>query len=400
MLKRPQPHTLKIWLGNLLLVLGAIFFAYLLVELLLFQHLLPRLPRGLYNHMIRELRPLGESSKQGLLPAPGYVGIAGDSYAQGKGNWFIDCGYDRNSKYAAAHVLHDLLRTDVLSFGRSGAGSVDGLLLEPLQILHFLRKHGFPLTDPGLLLLFFYEGNDVQNNLDFIGRWFPRYEDPKQLDNPAVFQQFLKKLVQNHADGNFRQRKDMPLFGNFILRSIRNVLRNSLTRKYIDVEPILTPGTSNKARIGDKTVSLPDRLQSPPLEVSPKKLTRALYVFEQSVRKLQQLLPNTRLMLVYIPSPLSCYELVSDHVSTYYGGEKPYPKDAVDSVGLAMRTRLRQFAATQHIPFVDSLPDMRLEAQKQPIHGPRDWDHFNRAGYERLGTLLARRIQSPDNTAP
>ena len=398
MSQRLRSKAVRTWLTNCALIIGAILFAYLLVELLLFQRLLPQLPPELFPHMIRELRPLGQSSKKGLVPEPGYIGIAGDSYAQGKGDWFIDAGYDRRAKFASAHVLHDLLRTDVLSFGRSGAGSIDGCLLEPIQILHFLRRHGLDIHDPGLMLLYFYEGNDVQNNLDFIQQWFARYQNPADLDNPLVFQRFLKELVKKYAAGNFREIKDRPLFGNLLLRSVRNVLRNSFTRKFIDKEPVLPSGSINKARIGGKTVALPDRLQAPPLEVSPKDLHTALYAFEQSVDMLQILLPRTQLMIVYIPSPLSCYDLASDQVSSYYAGETPYPAAAVESMGQTMRTRLRRYAASKDIPFVDALPNLRAEARKHPVHGPRDWDHFNRPGYECLGSLLAERIRDIENS--
>ncbi|WP_449242942.1 hypothetical protein, partial [Desulfovibrio sp.] len=83
---------------NLLLALTSVGLVYALVEFLLFPLLLPFLSPAAYHSFPRDMRLPGQTSKAGLLPRPGYLALAGDSYAQGKGDWFIDLGYDRASR--------------------------------------------------------------------------------------------------------------------------------------------------------------------------------------------------------------------------------------------------------------------------------------------------------------
>jgi hypothetical protein len=45
------------------------------------------------------------------------------------------------------------------------------------------------------------------------------------------------------------------------------------------------------------------------------------------------------------------------------------------------------------VDFVDATPALREAATASVIHGPHDWDHLNKIGYETLGTLVATRLQ-------
>ena len=56
-----------------------------------------------------------------------------------------------------------------MSFGRAGAGSFDGIWLEPVtQFLYINSVRGYKLSPPKHLLIFFYEGNDVYDNIQFL----------------------------------------------------------------------------------------------------------------------------------------------------------------------------------------------------------------------------------------
>jgi len=57
---------------------------------------------------------------------------------------------------------------------------------------------------------------------------------------------------------------------------------------------------------------------------------------------------------------------------------------------------VREAAVRQDTGFLDARPALRTAAAAQPIHGPIDWLHFNHAGYQVFGELLARRL--PDAT--
>ncbi len=386
-------RRLRRLLGNLLLVLAGLVVALLLLELVLCKPLLPHLPKAAYHHMIRELRALGQSSFAGRLPEPGFIALAGDSNAQGKGDWFIDQGYDRTQAYHSAHLLHELLETDVLSFGRSGAGSADGMLLEPLHIRAMLERYDMPLPRASVLLAMFYEGNDIENNLDFMRRWI--LPQPAS-DSPLTLQQVTRVLADiaaTHADGSPRQWNDMPVCSNFLLRSLRNTLRNSLTRKYIDVEPPVPAGAVNVARIAGRDVPLPDRLQSPPLQLNDSELDQGVLLLKASLSLLAKRLDPTPVVVVYVPAPLSCYELSSPEVSTYYGGETLYPAAQVGARSNELYAKVARAAAELGMRVIDTRPALRAAARREKVHGPRDWDHLNKAGYEALAAGVAEGLE-------
>jgi hypothetical protein len=59
-----------------------------------------------------------------------------------------------------------------------------------------------------------------------------------------------------------------------------------------------------------------------------------------------------------------------------------------------MRDTAARMSAAAHIDFVDATPALRAAGERHVIHGPEDWDHLNKGGYEVLGKLVAARVQS------
>ncbi|MCM0754783.1 SGNH/GDSL hydrolase family protein [Desulfovibrio aminophilus] len=365
---------------NLLLALTSVGLVYALVEFLLFPLLLPFLSPAAYHSFPRDMRLPGQTSKAGLLPRPGYLALAGDSYAQGKGDWFIDLGYDRASRFQAAHLLQDALGRDVVSFGRSGAGSVDGLILEPLQDLRAMRRRGLKIPDPGCLLLYFYEGNDLQNNGSFLRRYFDPFHPREDLRRPGVFRAFLDDMTTRFASGASTEPGDDLLFSNLVLRFLRDHVWYRLTRRVVDPDPPMPPGIVNAAVVGGRAVFLPDRLQAPPLDEPGA--DDSLFVFEQSVLYIRDALPKTRCVVVYVPSPLACYALSAARVRTYDRPDVDHTPAQVAAGSDQLAAHVRAFAEGNGLGFIDTRPEVRAAAARELLHGPRDWDHFNKAGYE------------------
>lgn len=374
-------------LTNLLLVLVSVGLVYGLAEFLVFPLVLPRLPGALFHYFPREVRLPGQTSKAGLLPAPGYLALAGDSYAQGKGDWFIDLGYDRTARFHTPHLLQDALGRDVVTFGRSGAGSVDGLALEPLEDLRALRRLGLAIPDPGCLLLFFYEGNDLSNNSIFLRDHFDRRHPRATLRQPGVFRAFLEETAAVHASGEPRDPGGSLLFGNLLLLSLRDQVWYRLTRNFSDPDPLPPAGTINAAVVGGTLRRLPDRLQGPPLDEPEGE--DALFVFEQSVLYIRDMLKDTRCVLVYVPAPLSCYAL-DGQAQTQGLPDRRFTPEQVLAGSRALAARIRDFAGRHGLDFIDTLPELRAAASQTLIHGPRDWDHFNKAGYEAFARAIAQ----------
>jgi lysophospholipase L1-like esterase len=90
--------------------------------------------------------------------------------------------------------------------------------------------------------------------------------------------------------------------------------------------------------------------------------------------------------VVYVPSPLSCYELEGEEVSvrSYLGRTSLQPARRVQERSREIRARVRALASAAQLGFVDPTDVLRSLARTTAIHGPGDWGHFNEKGYRCL----------------
>lgn len=381
---RYNPPMRKI-LINTLLVVVSVLVAYGAGEFL-FRLALPHLPRHYLHHQPREIRILAQNTKDGLTPSKDYVAIFGDSYGVGAGDWFIDNGYDRESDFQAAHVIRRLTGRDVVSFAKAGSGNYDGTAIFARNAFMWLRELGVGFPDPATGLIYFYAGNDLTDNERFIRRHYQPEWDMERMFDDGHFATFEAEMDRRYVRGEASRTQDMPLLGNFLSRTVEDMLyRIQKTREGHEGDD--STGEINRAVVGGVQVELPDVMEGPALHLDEQRTDRALRVFERACLKLRQTFPQTRLFIVYIPAPLSCYEFASEQV-TFDGGMHMYAPREVTARAEALRQRVRSFAQKEEFGFVDLLGPSRALAHRVLLHGPRDYSHYNRAGYE----LLAREV--------
>jgi hypothetical protein len=172
----------------------------------LFPKFMDKLPLRLYGLVDKNLRILAQSSKNTQFPKE-YIAITGDSYAVGAVDWSAEI--QRNSffgspDYSPAHLIHKKTGIDVVSFGRAGAGSFDGIWLEPVsQFLYINSVRDYRLSPPKNFLIFFYEGNDVYDNILFL------YQNLKRINNPSTLieltEQIELKKIQDFLNTEFEK---------------------------------------------------------------------------------------------------------------------------------------------------------------------------------------------------
>ena len=377
-------------LVNALLVVCSIALAWALAEFVLFKPLLRHIPAPLFNHMVREARVLGQSSKDGLVPGANYLGMSGDSYSQGLGDWFIESGYNRYAGFHSAHLLNDALGVDVVSFGRSGAGSVEGLVLEPLQDIRYLRRMGFDIAPPHCLLYYFYEGNDLGDNLKFLVRHFyPAGHTPEQVFDDAAFAAFLDGMVEEYSMGRARSFADGLPFSKFALQLLRDKLIDPLGPFFGQSGEPKPSGAVNRLRVGGQEQYAPNRMQSPGVGMTSRQVDEGVAVFRHALAYARRALPKTRIFVVYIPAPLSCYDIVSDSVHVNVGPKRMHPAGEVERMHLRIRDAVHEAVRAQDVDWIDATPRVRQACEERLLHGPVDWQHFNKTGYETLtGAIL------------
>ena len=167
------------------LALGTIAVTYLLLEFVGFRFFLPYLPLKLHGSLPKGIRILAQPSKRSMIPRE-YIALVGDSYARGDGDWLLDSNAGGNPGFHSANLIYQATGRDVVAFGAPGAGSLTGLVSAPIgQFRYINASWPHALTPPGVILVYFYSGNDFNNNLlDLKLRFHPSFPG-KEVERPG-----------------------------------------------------------------------------------------------------------------------------------------------------------------------------------------------------------------------
>jgi hypothetical protein len=382
--------------------LGTLSFVvtWLMLELLFVPLALPLTPLRIHAGLPRPLRPLAQPSKLGTVPAR-YVALLGDSYAQGAGDWLLSVNANRNPPFHSADLIHARTRRDVISFGASGAGSLRAKGTEPQAFVDVLqRTWRFRVPDPELLVVYFYEGNDLQDNLrDLDHTYEPGGFDAARVYDGAYFRDFVRATAPRRTPVA-EELANWSWTDNFFLaRFVARVVRAAFDRSWQarDPQPDWSPGAVNRARIAGEELALPDGLQAPPLELGADELELAFWADAQGLALLRERFPLARALVVYLPAPLSTYRVTSAEVDIQVqrgDGPARFLTSALAERSDLVCKRVSAITIAGGGEFLDARPALWEAASDGALHGPRDWKHFNRAGQERLADAVVRAIEA------
>ena len=156
----------------------------------------------------------------------------------------------------------------------------------------------------------------------------------------------------------------------------------------------------NVVMMNGKKIELPTHLQAPPhfgftevekkLEITDKSIKLSEYIFNESVTRLASFFPQSKIKIIYIPSPLSSYKIVSSHI--HFRGlmqDIHVGKTTVaEENHIKLCKTIKRFAEFQGFSFINTTKSLRQATLSHFIHGPVDWDHFNKHGYQVLSDEL------------
>ena len=396
---------------NLALLLTSFLLMLVLGEWL-FPKFLEKLPLRLYGSIDKNLRILAQSSKKSLLPNE-YIAITGDSYAIGVGDWLAEVrkkSFLGSPDYSPAHMLYKKTGIDVVSFGQGGVGSFRGIWKETItQFLYINSIKDYHLSPPKYLLVFFYEGNDIYNNFALVTEFQSTEKEIEDKTKLARFDDFLNVKHKEVQSGNYERSfwKNM-LFTRSILNGISNLVEEwAASNKYQKVYFSYPKTPINVALIDEKKVPLPMHLQAPPVlylnefekkeGLTDKTLEEGVYVFKKSLAQLVAFFPKSEIKIVYIPSPLSSYTIISPIVS-YRGWMQInnfIEATVIKKRHMELCKTIQSITLAHNISFINTTKSLKEAGSKEFIHGPIDWDHFNKRGYEALSTDIAEVFLKP-----
>lgn len=356
--------------------------------------------------------PLLQSSKRSFYPQD-YIALAGDSYAMGMGDaMYENVPNSRRPRFHSAHTIQDLTDKDVITFGQPGSGSIRGTISNPVAGLHYLQKlfdENFPA--PQWIVLYFYEGNDLTENWMYYEKTFLPDHSASDYENPVIFDDYIHRVALGrqhlYLAADAAGRKNKLFFSYFVSRVFaEQVLGKKFYRKkypnefgliYVP-EARWVPRRSNKpvnhAIINGQSVPLPDNLQGPSMDLSLEQLQHAVGTFSKALGWSRSYFPKTRFAVVYIPSVLSTYQLAGNEVEVqnYFNDKTRFDVASLEFRHAWIRREIESVCSEQGVPFVDTTADLRAAATLQTLHGPNDWNHFNRLGYQVLGESVVRQL--------
>lgn len=370
------------------LALGSAVLTYLFLELVGFRVLLAHLPLKFHGDLPKEIGVLAQPSKRSTIPR-NYIALVGDSYAQGYGEWLLDSDPRFNRGFHSADLIHQATGRDVITFGASGAGSLTGLVAAPIGQLRYLDASWlYSLDQPRVIVVYFYAGNDFNDNLEDLKlRFHPNFPG-KDVREREVFRSFLTTVVLGRDASWVKAERGLPLTSRlFFLRTLKGIW--SREGRTPEAPRHATSGV-NRVVVGGRTIAVPDHLQSPGLELGVEEIALAAYVFEEALLYLKRYFSNSAVRVVYIPSPLECYQIASPEVDiqTYEGRRARYRTEELEDHHRLAVTAARNATERNGLAFVDATPYLKSVSRSELVHGPRDWKHFNRAGYEALARAV------------
>jgi hypothetical protein len=321
-----------------------------------------------------------------------YIAIAGDSYSEGAGDAFLSDDRD----YSIGHFLHSGSGRNFLIFGRSGYGSASAArsVVENIRYSH-LSPYFRDLEPPDEILFFFYEGNDLNNNLEFL--------DYYDIQPDEGFDDALERAVREHrldgyADWKIAFRAFVPAVDLLVNAGRRLLIGLGLKAAPEGEQEDDRRDTILAGPAGD--LALPP-LQTAAVELDDDEIDRALRVFGASIDYLQDSLPGVPIRVIYLPSIVGVYDWKSDIRIHKYTDSPTLWTTAEENQRMSetIRDHLAALGEAQGWDLLDMTDMLRAEAGTAILHGPVDWHHLNRQGYRLVAEELLRRHPLPDHAS-
>ena len=397
------PQFMKVikLLSNFKLIVGPIVIMIFLE--LAFPYFLHKIPLYLHAAIDSGLLGLAQTSKRSLIPDD-YILILGDSNAIGLGEWFNESLKDRRNlwpDFHTAHIFHNKLNVDVISFGGAGAGNLMNLVFSPITQFKYINSFGpYNLKKPKRILVIFDEGNDVSDNLKELNKLFSRKFDVGRIYDKKYFRLFLDDVFQNNNPYEVSTSSLKRLiFSRFLYKGIKDLfsedkyqenwqklLKSQKIHKLKLNEVSLYPRGHflNIALVGSEKWVFSNKNFRPPIELTEDQIKLGIYVFEQSLLYASEFFKGSKIDIVYLPSVTSSYNLLTIKESglglSLRKSNYSY-LSKIKEVEIFLVQEVKKIAEKYGFGFIDVRQDVRSASKSQIIHGMVDQNHFNEVGY-------------------
>jgi len=401
---------------NLITLVVSILLSYSLLEFFVWRNLLDRIPLTLHSELGR-LKPLAQTSKSGVVPED-YILILGDSYAEGLGDWLMQVVGDGNPEHSASHVIHELSGRDVLTSGhRGGYPSIVNAFHATREFTGINIYAGLTIDQPNDVVVYYFEGNDINDELANIKYWLPASVDRQRLTEP----EYLRTVIDGiGADGVKAANKRWHFFRNAHLLDTSTKLfklaykniKKGTGALFQNPDPSFrVPANTyvadwSRYKDSDTPILAGGEVLYYPqesIEGFPYRTTEEIaltsQVFGETLEYLRRFFPRSRLWVVFIPSPINVYKLKDGHATLrerlrFAQTEKAiaprrFTADQLLVASDAICRSVKDASEKANATFVDTRSRFRAASDRFGcLHGPNDAAHFNETGYRTLARII------------
>lgn len=382
---------------NLALAILPILTVYLIFEFIFFKPLIPKLSLRYQSRLSEPFQMLAQVSKRETMPKD-YILILGDSYAAGWGDWLQSANQSKNEPYASHDVIHEMTGRDVMNCGMAGGSPMETLIRKPINRFRYLRKTWlYKPEDPQEILFYFYEGNDLQDNIERLNDLFKGQVEKSRIYEKTYSRDFVRNIVPK-SDALYYDVRRFKLKYNFVFYHMLCESVRKLFVKYPSVQttyPLSIPDSNYFFMDGVKKV-LPYNSVQASLEISEEDMRLSLHITGECLDFLADFFPNSRITIVYIPAVITAYPIASEKVnvvSSINAKAVLIDTDSVFKMSDKIFRNVNKMASARLINVIDVRPYLRNAASHEGfLHGPVDWLHLNRRGYSILAETVVAEL--------
>ena len=294
--------------------------------------------------------------------------------------------------------MRDKTNLNYLNFARGGYGSIASVLnLE--RIIYFSYNDILieNLKHPEEIIYFFYEGNDLTENMSL-------FLEAENTNINDYFENEIKRLTlisdyKKNIEINFPIVSYLKILGKKLFLQINNLKSyrdlvgyyNQLLSRIKGNQEIMIRNY-NKDKFKNKNITV-NQFIFPQIEsgftlLKKKQINQSLEIFYLSMNYLKNKFPSSKIKIIYIPSLPTIYEF-NDPINTWsnYAKKKKFEnvittRDQNEQNSLYVRESINQYSIKNNLFYLDLTKSLQNFAKQNIIHGPIDYGHFNKLGYE------------------
>ena len=284
-------------------------------------------------------------------------------------------------------------KKNYLNFGKPGGRSITSFReffyrFNQINSSLFLPK----VKAPKEMIFFFYEGNDLQDNYKFFKK--------NNIKNISI-KDFVYNEIENYE--NYKLRK-FNIYFPIVTASKKILLEKFIhhfylpyARKKLEKENLkkdnneikLEETVTNEIKFNNKILRLKGNIENPGYFLNENELDISINIFFSCLDYFKNKFPETKITILYIPSPASIYNWNFDlKIKNNTNKILKINDETILNKYNYIISKFKIYSKQNDIKFLNSTNKLKEYSINEFLHGKYDRDHFNVKGYEILANVI------------